>query len=110
MQYKSLDRRRNDIVNMVSFLATVLFSAVLLFVTSKLYQLRRNVARAQSSGLRVVAMPVHILSVPWILFQKALLPLAKVMPEGWPEKWIPYVSCHGTDAADNCSLVQSSCS
>jgi hypothetical protein len=76
---------------MASLLLVALLSAITLFVTSKLYSLRQNVLRAQTSGLKVVAMPVHILSVPWMLAQSALLPLTKIMPAGWLEKWIPYV-------------------
>jgi hypothetical protein len=56
------------------------------------FGLRRNWAAAKSSGFKIVVLPTHIMSVPWLISGKLFLPLLQLLPGRHREQWIPFVS------------------
>lgn len=53
--------------------------------------LRRNIRKAESSGVPYVIFPFHILSVPWAIVRRFILPLLDRLPGEWTAGWIPFV-------------------
>ena len=72
-------------------LAVTAISAFLLYVWLQVRGLQNNIAKAKSTGFKYVVLPFHMLSIPWALTRRILLPLLDCLPSGWTEAWIPYV-------------------
>ncbi|MCJ1245731.1 hypothetical protein MMC30_002935 [Trapelia coarctata] len=60
-----------------------------LFLWFQIQGLRRNIAKAKSSGFEYVVLPFHMLSIPWALTRHILLPLLDWLPTSWTEQWVP---------------------
>ena len=53
--------------------------------------LAQNIQRAKSTQLPYTILPFHMLSIPWALTRRLLLPLLDCLPDQWTAGWVPFV-------------------
>ena len=74
------------------FLLATLGLGVVLVLWYRVKSLRQKIHEARSTGLPYRVLPFHMLSVPWALSRRCLLPLLDCLPETWTEGWLPFVN------------------
>jgi hypothetical protein len=67
-------------------------ACVLLYHVLNTYQaLKRNIARAKSSGLPYVVTPVHVFGVGWLATYYLWIPILNKLPGSLKGLWLEYV-------------------
>lgn len=81
-----------DLLNFLSMNNVALNAAgivVVYYYCSRIRSLYFNIAAAKSTGFDYIILPFHIFGVPWIASQDLFLPLIRLLPSRWTQRWLP---------------------
>jgi hypothetical protein len=73
---------------MLRLLAVSLIGLLLFRVVRHILLLQHTVREAKKIGFPVVATPVNILNIFWLITHKLWIPFIERLPKSWTESWL----------------------
>ena len=72
-------------INHVAFLAASFL--IVYYCYFRICSLYSNIIAAKSTGFKYIILPFNILGAPWIVLQGLIIPLFRLLPHSWTERW-----------------------